>query len=130
MKKKKLWHSHKYEIESGILTMVAKQGIPGGIDDMLEMPALKDLHTTYGKTWHFWQIDLGHALPLGLPTLMKSFNGPDDVTPELIKDHEKRTGTNVQAKAEYRAKHLDTRYEVVAGADAKGSEFELTFKGS
>ncbi|KAJ3843990.1 hypothetical protein F5878DRAFT_200977 [Lentinula raphanica] len=56
---KRLWHSHKYEIESGILTMVAKQGIPGGVDDMLEMPALKDLHTTYGKTWHFWQIDQG-----------------------------------------------------------------------
>lgn len=76
---KKLWHSHKYEIESGmfsrssfswrpvsndrvcpgILTMIAKQGIPGGVDDLLEMPALKDLHTTYGKTWHFWQIDQG-----------------------------------------------------------------------
>lgn len=39
--------------------MIAKQGIPGGVDDILEMPALKDLHTTCGKTWHFWQIDQG-----------------------------------------------------------------------
>lgn len=59
---------------------------------------------------------------------MKSFNGPEDVTPELIKGHEERTGTSVQAKAEYRAKHLDTSYEVVEGADRKGSEFQLTFK--
>ncbi|KAJ3775967.1 hypothetical protein FB446DRAFT_723038 [Lentinula raphanica] len=125
---KKLWHSHKYEIESGILTMVAKQGIPGGVDDMLEIPALKDLHTTYGKTWHFWQIDQGHTLPLGLPTLMKSFNGPDDVSQQLIKEHEERTSTDVGAKAEYRAKHVDTSYQVVKGADAKGPEFELVFK--
>ena len=20
---------------------------------------------TYGKTWHFWQVDLGHELPMG-----------------------------------------------------------------
>ncbi|KAF8825780.1 hypothetical protein HHX47_DHR6000691 [Lentinula edodes] len=125
---KRLWHSHKYEIESGILTMVAKQGIPGGVDDMLEIPALKDLHTTYGKTWHLWQIDQGHSLPLGLPSLMKSFNGPSDVTPQLIREHEERTGTNVKDKAEYRAKHLDTSYKVMEGADAKGPEFQLIFK--
>lgn len=22
---------------------------------------------TYGKTWHFWQVDLGHPLPYGEP---------------------------------------------------------------
>ncbi|KAJ3878318.1 hypothetical protein F5051DRAFT_452382 [Lentinula edodes] len=125
---KRLWHSHKYEIESGILTMVAKQGIPGGVDNMLEIPALKDLHTTYGKTWHLWQIDQGHSLPLGLPSLMKSFNGPSDVTPQLIREHEERTGTNVRDKAEHRAKHLDTSYKVMEGADAKGPEFQLIFK--
>ncbi|KAJ4469604.1 hypothetical protein J3R30DRAFT_3713826 [Lentinula aciculospora] len=98
------------------------------IDDMLEMLALKDLHTTYGKTWHFWQIDQGHSVPLGLPTLMKSFTGPDDVTQQLIKEHEERTGTNVKAKAEYRARYLDYSYQVVEGADTKGPEFQLTFK--
>ncbi|KIK61730.1 hypothetical protein GYMLUDRAFT_243410 [Collybiopsis luxurians FD-317 M1] len=123
---KKLWHSHKYEIESGILTMIAKQGIPGGIDSALEMPALKDLHTTYGKTWHFWQIDKGHTLPLGLPNLMKSFNGPDDVKPEWIKEHEDRVGIKVQDKAEYRAKHLNTSYQVLEGADAKGPDDDPT----
>jgi len=39
--------------------MVAKPGIPSPIDDGLEMPALKSLYTTYGKTFHFWQIDRG-----------------------------------------------------------------------
>lgn len=59
---------------------------------------------------------------------MKSFNGPSDVTPQLIREHEERTGTNVKDKAEYRAKHLDTSYKVMEGADAKGPEFQLIFK--
>lgn len=39
--------------------MVAKAGIPSGVDDAMEMPALQNLHQTYGKTFHFWQIDRG-----------------------------------------------------------------------
>ncbi|THV05563.1 DUF1264-domain-containing protein [Dendrothele bispora CBS 962.96] len=126
---KKLWHSHKYEIESGLLTMIAKPGIPSGVDSTLEMPALKDLHTTYGKTWHLWQIDRGDILPLGLPQLMKSFNRPEDVTADVIKDHERRTGTNVQAKAEFRANYLDTSYQPLSGADEKGPHLELVLRG-
>ncbi|EEB89773.1 hypothetical protein MPER_12096, partial [Moniliophthora perniciosa FA553] len=119
---RRLWHS--------LLTMVAKAGIPSGIDDALEMPALKDLHTTYGKTWHFWQIDRGDTLPLGLPSLMKSANKPADLSPEVVKEHEQRTGTNVKSKEEYRAKHLDKTYQIVdSGTDEKGSHLELTLKG-
>ncbi|KAF5350255.1 hypothetical protein D9758_007858 [Tetrapyrgos nigripes] len=127
---KKLWHSHKYEIESGLLTMIAKPGIPSGVDDALEMPALKNLHTTYGKTWHLWQIDRGDPLPLGLPQLMKAFNSDSDVPQDVIADHERRTGTNVKAKADYRAKHLDKSYRPLPGADEKGPHLELVMKGT
>lgn len=30
-----------------------------------ELDAMKEVVGLYGKTWHFWQIDLGHEIPLG-----------------------------------------------------------------
>jgi hypothetical protein len=39
--------------------MVAKPGITGPVEESDEMPTLKDLHSTYGKTFHFWEFDLG-----------------------------------------------------------------------
>jgi hypothetical protein len=40
--------------------MIAKTGNSAPtVEDSLEMPVLKDLYTTYGKTFHFWEIDLG-----------------------------------------------------------------------
>jgi len=125
---KRYWHSHKTEIESGLLAMIAKVGIPSGVDDALELPAMMSLHTTYGKTFHFWQIDRGDKLPLGPPTLMKSFNDISEVTPELVRDQERRTGTSVERKRQFRAKHLDLSYQVAHGADRKGPGMELVLK--
>ncbi len=31
-----------------------------------ELAAMNEVVGLYGKTWHFWQIDLGHELPLGM----------------------------------------------------------------
>jgi len=30
-----------------------------------ELEAMKEIIGLYGKTWHFWQVDLNHELPLG-----------------------------------------------------------------
>jgi hypothetical protein len=57
---KKLWHSHHYETTSGTLVMP-------DLPDMAENAAMRDLSTTYGKTWHTWQVDRGDTLPLGPP---------------------------------------------------------------
>lgn len=67
-------------------------------------------------------------LPLGPPTLMKSFNDISEITPEMVRDHEKRTGTNVERKREYRANHLDLTYQIAPGADQKGPGMALLFK--
>ena len=63
---KKFWHSHRYEVMSGQL--VAPR-VPG----VAEKEVMKKLVSTYGKTWHTWQIDRGDKLPLGVPQLMMGF---------------------------------------------------------
>src|SRR5438034_1056311 len=55
---KKLWHSHNYEVKSGVLTAP-------GMADAAEKDLMKALIGTYGKTWHMWQVDRGDKLPLG-----------------------------------------------------------------
>lgn len=60
---KPLWHSHEYEVKSGVLFM---PGVLGSI----ERQKLEQVCRTYGKTIHFWQIDRGDTLPLGIPQLM------------------------------------------------------------
>jgi hypothetical protein len=47
---RRLWHSHHYEVKSGILTAP-------GIPDLAEDAYFADLVTTYGKTFHTWQYD-------------------------------------------------------------------------
>src|SRR5262249_39447180 len=58
-----LWHSHVYEVKSGLLVA------PGTSEDRSLMETLAN---TYGKTWHTWQTHDGDALPLGRPDLMMS----------------------------------------------------------
>ncbi|KAM4101043.1 hypothetical protein ACB094_05G113000 [Castanea mollissima] len=61
----KLWHSHAYEIKSGLWV---NPRVPG----VIERPELENLAKTYGKFWCTWQVDRGDKLPLGAPALMMS----------------------------------------------------------
>ena len=47
---KRLWHSHHYEVKSGEL-------MAPGIPEFAERAYFKDLASTYGKTFHTWQVD-------------------------------------------------------------------------
>ncbi|KAL1964784.1 hypothetical protein VTN77DRAFT_6651 [Rasamsonia byssochlamydoides] len=69
---KKLWHSHEFEVKSGMLILPRPQGRDPDKWAAAETEALKEVVGLYGKTWHFWQVDRGDALPLGYPTLMGS----------------------------------------------------------
>ncbi|KAJ4723051.1 Oil body-associated protein like [Melia azedarach] len=55
---KPLWHTHEYEVKSGVLFM---PGIPGPI----ERQDLEKVCKTYGKTIHFWQVDKGEQSAAG-----------------------------------------------------------------
>ncbi|KAK2988687.1 hypothetical protein RJ640_012723 [Escallonia rubra] len=75
----KLWHSHAYEITSGLW-------VNPRVPEMIQKPELKDLAQTYGKFWCTWQVDRGDKLPLGAPALMMSPQGVNlgIVKPELV----------------------------------------------
>lgn len=115
---KKLWHSHRYEVMSGQL-------IAPGIPDAVEKEVMEKLVTTYGKTWHTWQVDRGDKLPLGLPKLMMSFTAEGQADPRLIEQRDKDLGTDTAKKKADRA-DIPTR-DLAPGADAweKGPAFQI-----
>lgn len=93
---KKMWHSHEYEVKSGIL-------ICPELAAVAERPVMQELVTTYGKTWHFWEIDRGDPLPFGVPKLMGAFYKDGQIEDRLIEDVEKRYGLSIKDRREMRA---------------------------
>ena len=93
---KKLWHSHRYEVKSGQLVALH-------LPDMAEKALMKDLETTYGKTWHFWQVDRGDELPLGIPQLMMGFTDDGQANQALLNERNKVYGVDPEEKKKDRA---------------------------
>lgn len=60
---KPFWHSHEYEVKGGYLFMP-------GVPSRIQWQDLKKVCKTYGKVFHFWQVDRGDSLPLGIPQVM------------------------------------------------------------
>src|SRR5690606_33039134 len=54
---KLLWHSHKYEVEAGILVLNPKSYTPEMIARSVEDPVMKELANTYGKIFQMWPVD-------------------------------------------------------------------------
>lgn len=79
----KLWHSHAYEIKSGLW-------VHPRVAEMIVKPELKWLAKTYGKFWCTWQVDRGDRVPLGTPALMMSPQGVNagQVRPDLLKSRD------------------------------------------
>ncbi|KAI8998573.1 DUF1264-domain-containing protein [Trametes punicea] len=122
---KKFWHSHKYEIESGLLQLATKALVPGAAADAAEQPAMLELQKTYGKTIHTWAIDISPELPLGPPNLMVSYTADGQGPPEdMIRKRDAEWGQDTAAKREVRKGYLPS-YEKADGAD----EWEKTGRG-
>ncbi|EIN07441.1 DUF1264-domain-containing protein [Punctularia strigosozonata HHB-11173 SS5] len=121
---KKYWHSHKYEVESGLLQLQVKGGVPGVATDAAEQPAMLELQKTYGKTIHTWAVDTSPDLPLGPPNLMMSYTGDGQAPADLIQARDQKFGTDTQAKRELRKRYLPP-YDPLPEAD----EWKNTGKG-
>ncbi|GLT50748.1 hypothetical protein SLA2020_242110 [Shorea laevis] len=94
---KPLWHSHEYEVKSGVLF------IPG-ILGLIQRQDMEKVCETYGKVFHFWQVDKGDNLPLGLPQLMMALTRDGQLYDELGKNAEKQLGISLaeeRGKREY-----------------------------
>ena len=106
---KHLWHTHEFEVKSGMLVMPAPAMMPGAAWDAAETSEMHDVVPLYGKTYHFWQVDRGDELPLGPPVLMGSFVSEETVKlaekgglKELCKERDERFGIDTAKKAELR----------------------------
>lgn len=105
---KQLWHSHHYEVKSGIL-------VAPGIPDMAEHAYFEDLVTTYGKTFHTWQYDRDD-FPYGVPQLMMGLTEDGQADEPAIRERDRRLGISTQHKRENRADI--PMPEVAAGANS------------
>jgi hypothetical protein len=92
---KRLWHSHNYEVKSGIL-------VAPGIPDLAEHAYFNDLVTTYGKTFHNWQYDRDD-FPYGIPQLMMGLTEDGQADETLIEDRDRRLGISTAHKRQNRA---------------------------
>jgi hypothetical protein len=119
---KKLWHSHRYEVMSGLLTAP-------GLAVAAEKELMQGLVSTYGKTWHLWQVDRDDRLPLGLPKLMMGFTADGQVDPALVAARDRDQLIDANQRRAWRA-DFPTR-PVAAGADGwqHGPAFQIDEAG-
>ncbi len=106
---KRLWHSHNYEVKSGEL-------VAPGVPNIAEHALMKDLVTTYGKTWHTWQIDRDTTFPMGIPQLMMGFTKDGQVRQEMLEDRDRRFG--VSYSSERKDRNDIPMPQLVQGANA------------
>ncbi|KAI9743169.1 MAG: hypothetical protein M1818_003464 [Claussenomyces sp. TS43310] len=98
---RKLWHSHDFEVRSGMLIM-PNSLLPAPVWDKAETAEMHEIVGLYGKTYHFWQVDRGDVLPLGRPQLMMSFTDDAQVPWDTVKDRDQRYGVDTGKKREAR----------------------------
>jgi len=101
---RKLWHSHVYEVKSGMLIMPKPVGIPDAVWEIAENKEMEEVVGIYGKVFHLWQTDRGDKLPLGEPQLMTSYIAPGQFEfDKYVGDRDKRFNADYKQKAEKRA---------------------------
>ncbi|KAL8770973.1 MAG: hypothetical protein Q9209_003392 [Squamulea sp. 1 TL-2023] len=99
---RKLWHSHVFEVKSGMLIMPGPENLPTTGWEFAETKEMEEVIGLYGKTYHFWQVDRGDKLPLGQPQLMGSFTSQEQIPEGLLKERDERYRVSSEQKKEKR----------------------------
>lgn len=114
---RKLWHSHVFEVKSGMLIMpqpqklldtpppalLSKSGATPSAWEVAETTEMEEVIKIYGKVYHLWQTDRGHELPLGEPKLMTSYTAPNQFEfDKMVSDRDQRFGSDYKRKQELR----------------------------
>jgi hypothetical protein len=87
-KEKKYWHPHTYEVLAGGL-------IAPEMSAEDEMKFMRQILTTWGKTWHTWP-DPATAIPLGEPLLMWALSGDDQASEAVIRERDRRFDVSIK----------------------------------
>ncbi|POW21025.1 hypothetical protein PSHT_02939 [Puccinia striiformis] len=114
---KQYWHSHKYEVESGVLIQMHASGIEGRVPENKEREMMTGIHKTFGKVIHTWNVDQNPDLPLGAPSLMMSYTNPEMVDWELVKKRDQEYDVNTIERSKARSTYLDLKYPKNEEAD-------------
>ena len=116
----RLWHSHAYEVKSGLLAAP-------GLRDAAERALMKEFAPTYGKTFHTWQVDRD-ALPLGLPQLMMALTADGQADPRLVQERDQAAGVPAETRRRQRANLPDPIIEPNADAWRSGAPMQLVLE--
>jgi hypothetical protein len=103
---RKLWHSHVFEVKSGMLIMPNPSNVPDAAWEMAENKEMEAVVELYGKVFHLWQTDRGDKVPLGMPQLMTSFTAGEQMTggfEKAVGERDERFGSDWRKKKEKRA---------------------------
>jgi hypothetical protein len=101
---RKLWHSHVFEVKSGMLIMPQPNPlVPTALWEKAENKEMEQVVTLYGKVYHLWQTDRGDKLPLGEPKLMTSFTDWGQLDERTMDERDERMGGDWRHKKEVRA---------------------------
>ncbi|TID26006.1 hypothetical protein E6O75_ATG03869 [Venturia nashicola] len=105
---RKLWHSHVFEVKSGMLIMPNPSPLPNAAWEQAEVAEMETVIGLYGKIFHLWQTDRGDTLPMGLPQLMTSFTSEEQMEgiggfKKVVEERDKRLGGDWRRKREGRA---------------------------
>ncbi|KAG0338356.1 hypothetical protein BG000_004120 [Podila horticola] len=116
---KKYWHSHKYEVESGMLVQVTKPLVAEMLARNVEHSPLMTLVNTYGKIWQLWPVDnegqCSAHVPTGPAQLLMAFTEDGQVNQSLLDKRDKDLGISTEEK---RRERVDIKGNPVAlGAD-------------
>jgi len=118
---KMLWHSHNYEVMSGMLSLP-------GVPEIAEREVMKEIGNCYGKIISTWQVDRD-PLPLGPPRLMVSLTNDDVVDKTLLPELERRTGVKMEERKKAREGTVfchEKPKEVDAWERGEKIDFEVT----
>jgi len=94
---RRLWHSHVYEVKSGMLVM-PNQSVPTAAWNIAEKKEMEQVITLYGKVYHLWQTDKGHKVPLGEPKLMTSYTEDGQFDFAKVEERDEKFGTDYKEK--------------------------------
>jgi hypothetical protein len=117
---KKLWHSHNYEVKSGVLTAPT-------MGDAEEKGLMKVLMGTYGKTWQTWQIDRNDKVPIGIPQLMMAFTKDGQAKANVLAQRDQLYGASSDKKTA-RADMADFNVDPSADGWQKSTPVQLELR--
>ncbi|KAF1834670.1 DUF1264-domain-containing protein [Decorospora gaudefroyi] len=121
----KLWHSHVFEVKSGMLIMPRPRGVPEAAWELAENREMEEVVELYGKIYHLWQTDRGDKLPLGPPQLMTSYTAADQMPDfeKRMEERDERFGSDYKRKKQVREYITEPKIHQNADATwAKGGQ--------